>query len=326
MASELLGLKIGPEKQFPLLLIINQTDPMNVKIELTTADSYRAKVEQFGTAFFYYFGLVPKSQIINLNVFREFFTSVLGNQIIQLQLSDGPTKLKAKLKALLIPTFFSKTLMMPLEIKQHFELLDFDAHELKTHHPFELQAKFDKIKASFSEHAELYPWHILGLLSHFKLQIQSTLEDFETNNPNALNFNNPLIFESLVKLKTYTIYPNNPDVYIDYKIKTHLELQLPLTSLQIKTEGENNILVFKSEEKEIVHLHSSVIMNHFIKFILQNASGVKIADLLLNLKVPSIIDLEAVTTNVEQIKASKSLLLNDTEELILKLLRIQISK
>ena len=326
VASELLGLKIGPEKQFPLLLIINQTDPMNVKIELTTADSYRAKVEQFGTAFFYYFGLVPKSQIINLNVFREFFTSVLGNQIIQLQLSDGPTKLKAKLKALLIPTFFSKTLMMPLEIKQHFELLDFDAHELKTHHPFELQAKFDKIKASFSEHAELYPWHILGLLSHFKLQIQSTLEDFETNNPNALNFNNPLIFESLVKLKTYTIYPNNPDVYIDYKIKTHLELQLPLTSLQIKTEGENNILVFKSEEKEIVHLHSSVIMNHFIKFILQNASGVKIADLLLNLKVPSIIDLEAVTTNVEQIKASKSLLLNDTEELILKLLRIQISK
>ena len=319
VASELLGLKMGPEKQYPLLLIINQSDPMNVKIELTPAESYRAKFEQYGTAFFYYFGLIPKSQVINLNVFREFFTSVLGNQIIQLQLSDGPTKLKAKLKALLIPTFFSKTLMMPLEIKNNFSLFDFDANKLKTHHPQELHALFEKTQSSFLEYAEQYPWHILGLLSHFKLQINSTLEDFESNKPSSINFNNPLISESLVKLKTHTIYPRNPDIYIDFKIKTPLELQLSLTSIQIQNEEDNNYLIFKSGEKEIVHLHSSVTMNHFIKFILQNAIGIKIADLLVNLKVPSIIDLEAVTSNLEQIKASKSLLLNGTEELILKL-------
>lgn len=326
MASELLGLRMRPEKQFPLLLIINQTDQMNVKIELTTADSYRAKVDQYGTAFFHYFGLVPKSQVINLNVFREFFTSILGNQIIQLQLSDGPTKLKAKLKSLLIPTFFAKTLMMPSQIKNNFALLDFDAQELKSHHPSQLAAQFNKIQTAFSEYSELYPWHILGLLSHFKLQLHSTLEDFETNKPNSLNFSNPLITEALVKLKTHAIYPNNPDVYIDYKIKTHQELQLPLTSIQIKTEGEEQVLVFKFQEKEIIHLHSSVSMHHFIKFILQNAIGVKVADLLLNLKVPSIKDLEAATANVEQIKALKFLLLKDTEDLIAKLLRTQISK
>jgi hypothetical protein len=326
VASELLGLKLGPEKQFPLLLIINQTDTMNVKIELTTMDSYRSKVEQYGTAFFYYFGMIPKNQVINLNVFREFFTSILGNQIIQLQLSDGPAKLKAKLKSLLIPTFFAKTVMMPVEIKNHFALLDFDARELKTQHPLELQASFDKIQASFSKYSEQYPWHILGLLSHFKLQLNETLEDFEANKPNSLNFNNPLITEALVKLKTHAIYPNNPDVFIDYKIKTHQELQLPLTSIQIKTEGEESVLAFKFQEKEIINLHSSVIMNHFIKFILQNATGVKVADLLLNLKIPTIQELEAVTNNIEQIKASKSLLLRDTEDLISKLLRTQISK
>ena len=63
-----------------------------------------------------------------------------------------------------------------------------------------------------------------------------------------------------------------------------------------------------------------------MKFILQNATGVKVADLLLNLKIPTIKDLEAVTANVEQIKVAKSQILKDTEELIFKLLRTQISK
>jgi hypothetical protein len=326
VASEMLGLKLGPEKQFPLLLIINQTDALDVKIELTTTDGYRAKVEQYGTAFFHYFGLIPKNQVINLNVFREFFSSILGHQIIQLQLSDGPTKLKAKLKSLLIPSFFASTQIMPFEIKDHFNMLEYDARELKTQHPYELQTQFTRLKKPFSDYMDLYPWHLLGLLSHFKVQVTSTLEDFELNKPNSLNFNNPLISDSLIKLKTTAIYPNNSDVYIDYKIKTHQELQLPLTSLVIKNEGEVSLLIFKFQEKEIIHLHSTCTMNHFIKFILQNATGVKIADILLNLKVPAITDLEAVTSNVEQIKLSKALLLKDTEELISLLLRTQISK
>ena len=99
-----------------------------------------------------------------------------------------------------------------------------------------------------------------------------------------------------------------------------------MTSIQLKTEGDNNVLVFKFQEKEIIHLHSSPLMNHFIKFILQNSAGVKVADLLLNLKVPTIKDLEAAAANVEQIKTSKSLLLKETEDLISKLLRTQISK
>jgi hypothetical protein len=156
--------------------------------------------------------------------------------------------------------------------------------------------------------------------------VQSTLEDFETNRSNASNFSNPMITDALVKLKTFAIYPNNPDVYIDYKIKTHQELQLPLTSLLLKNEGEVSILVFKFQEKEIVHLHSSATMNNFIKFILQNANGVKIADILLNLKVPTIQELEAVTNNVEQLKLSKALLLKETEDLISHILRTQIAK
>lgn len=326
LASELLGLHSGPEKQFPLLLIINQTDMMNVKLELTTTDSYRAKVEQYGNAFFHYFGLIPKSQIINLNVFREFFTSTLGHQIVQLQLSDGPAKLKAKLKALLIPSFFTQTILMPEAIKNHFQLLDIDARELKLFHPIECEEKFESVKSSFEQYSESYPWHLLGLLSHFKLQVQSTLLDFESGKPNAYNFDNPMISEALVQLKTNPIYPNNPEVYINYKIKTHQELQLPLTSIQLKTETDDSVLIFKYQETEIVHLHSNPIMLHFIKFILQNALGVKVADILVNLQIPGLKELENVTTNVEKIKNSKFQLLKQTEDLISKLLRTQISK
>jgi hypothetical protein len=299
---------------------------MNVKIELTTTDSYRAKLEQYGTAFFHYFGLIPKNQIINLNVFREFFTSILGHQIIQLQLSDGPSKLKAKLKSLMIPSFFAKTLLMPLEVKQHFALLDYDANELKKHHPKVLLERFENTQSRFESQFEIYPWHILGLLSHFKLQLLATLEDFESNKPNSLNFSNPLISEALVKLKTEAIYPNNPDIYIDYKIKSHLELNLPLTALQIKMEEEESILVLKNQDTDILHLYSTATMNHFIKFLLQNAIGMKISDILLNLKVPNNSDLKLVTTNLEEIIASKNLLLSHSENLISKLLRTQISK
>jgi hypothetical protein len=76
----------------------------------------------------------------------------------------------------------------------------------------------------------------------------------------------------------------------------------------------------------MVHLYSSVTMNHFIKFILQNANGVKIADILVNLKVPSTTDLEAVTRNIEQIKHSKMALLTETENFISQVLRNQISR
>lgn len=326
VASELLGLKIGPEKQYPLLLIINQTEPLDVRIELTTTDSYRAKVEQHGTAFFHYFGLIPKNQVINLNVFREFFNSTLGHQIIQMQLSDGPTKLKAKLKSLLIPNFFARTQFMPVEMQNKFKMLDFNAADLKSHHPLELQSQFENIKKPFAENADLYPWHLLGLLSHFKLQLKATLDDFGAGKANIINFNNPLIAEGLVKLKTFPIYPNNADVYIDYKIKTHEELQYPLTSMALKNEGEESVLIFKCQEKDIIHLHSSSLMNHFIKFVLQNATGVKIADILVNLRIPSFADLTNVTNSVEQIKNSKELLLKETEELISTLLRNQISR
>jgi hypothetical protein len=326
ISSELLGLKMGPEKQYPLLLIVNQNDPMDVKIELTPIEAYRGKLEQYGTAFYHYFGLIPKHACINLNVFREYFSSMLGHQIIQLQLSDGPTKLKAKLKSLLIPSFFSRTQFMPETTKSRYALLDLSDAELKNTHPEHLMGQLNALKTHFEQDSREYPWHLLSLLSHFKLQVNDLAQELEDAKPHSLNFGNSLISNALIQLKTQAIYPKNPDVFVDYKIKNHQELQLPLTSLTIKTTEEESVLIFKFHEKEIIHFYSSNIMNHFIKFILQNATGIKISDILLNLKVPALKDLEETTKRFEDLRAGKINLLKDTEELIAQLLRSEISR
>jgi hypothetical protein len=67
-------------------------------------------------------------------------------------------------------------------------------------------------------------------------------------------------------------------------------------------------------------------MNHFIKFILQNATGIKIADILLNLKVPALKDLEETTKRFEDLRAGKLTLLKNTEEMIAHILRSEIAR
>lgn len=326
LANELLGLKTSPEKKYPLLLIINQSDALNVKIELTSSDSFRAKVEKYGTATFQYFGLTPKSLSLNLNVFREYFNSSIGNQIIQLHLNDGPTKLKAKLKSLLIPIFFANTHFMPHEANKLFAVLELEESKLRKLHPMELLEEFGKAKSAFARYADLYPWHILGLLANFKIHLTSNFDEFDNPKLNSSIFSNPLIANELVRLKTQSVYPSNSEVFIDYKIKTHQELQLPLQSFVVKADEELSILSLKYQDRDVIQFHTTDIMNQFIKFILQRAVGAKISDILMNLKVPSIADLEKVTTHFSEIKNAKENVLRETEELISTVLRNQISR
>lgn len=325
-SSALLGLNLGPEKKYPLLLIVNQSDPMDVRLELTQIDAYKGKLDQHGTAFHSYFGLLPKHPTINLNVFREYFSSSLGHQIIQLQLSDGITKLKAKLKSLMVPSFFASTQQMPSVIKSQFSLLDFESDQLKNLHPEEAKARFFKINENFQTYSTDYPWHVLSLLAHFKLQVKSLLEELESGKPQNFNFANSLISTELMKLKSSSIYPKNDDIFVDYIIKNHQDLQLPLSSLTIKNNEDASVLVFKSQDKEIIHLHSSPIMIHFIKFILQQAVGIRISVILVNLKVPSTNDLLETTKKFEELKSCKQDLLLSTESLIARLLSAEVSR
>lgn len=325
IASELLGLSIDPVKQYPLLLIVNQTDPLQTFLELTTSDSFRAKIEQYGTAFYYYFGLTPKHHSINLNIFREYFTSSIGHQIIQMQLVDGPLKLKSKLKSLLIPRFFAETHYAPEELNNKFSMLEWEPMKLNQQHPTTLKNKFNEVSDLINLAALKYPWHVLGLLSHFKLNLQSTHMHFNCNKLEPHYFSNMLISEALVKLKTAAIYPKNQDIFVEINAKNPSELHMPLSGLQLVRDEDEYRLVLKFQDASIVTFHTSALMNHFLKFILNNAIGMKISDILINLKAPSEQELAKIIEEFELINNVKEELVSRTNALILQTLRNQIS-
>jgi hypothetical protein len=326
ISSAMLGLNFKVEKQYPLLLIVNQSDPMNVTLELVPIEAYRSKLEKYGTAYNYYFGLIPKHSTINLNVFREYFTSPLGYQIIQLQLSDGAAKLKAKLKSLLVPSFFASTSMIPNERRAQLSLLELDYESIKNLHPTELTNQFQKVQNITNDVLLVYPWHSLTLLSHFKLQFKNLVEEYEDNKSSMYNFHHPLISQELLKLKTQAIYPKNSDLFIEFKVNDSKELQLPLTSFNLKIQDDITLIVLKSHHKEVVNFHTTKSLAHFIKFILQSAMDVKIADILLNLKVPTSVELETALLKYEEMKTTYTSIQQETEKLISQLLRNEISK
>ena len=93
--SSLLGLKFKKTENYPYVIIIDYRNQTNINRELISGDSYKAEGEKYGTAFFQYFGLMPKRPDLNINVFRESFKTDIGHQILQISLNGGLTKVKS---------------------------------------------------------------------------------------------------------------------------------------------------------------------------------------------------------------------------------------
>src|SRR5690606_841998 len=100
-SQDFLGLLFKPRSHHPYVLVVDSRDSGQIELELIAADAYKAKRELYGTAYFNYFGLMPKMPDLNPNLFRSFFQSALGKQFIQLSLGGSTVNLKSKLNGLL---------------------------------------------------------------------------------------------------------------------------------------------------------------------------------------------------------------------------------
>lgn len=302
LSSELLGIKAEKPK-FPLILIVNASSATNIKVELVSGDLYQAKLEMYGTAYYSYFGLTQKVKDINLNVFREYFNSSIGHQVIQLQLNDVQAKLKAKVKSLLIPKFFLNTTCVPEQDLHHFDFFLSGKDALLAETPDELNQKFSRCLMKADYLAKDYAWHLLGLSSYFNVTLNNMLTEGFEKSFNKYNFSNPLILKPLLSLKTEAIYPRNEDVYIEFKSPNVSELHRPLTSIVQKIENEETAtLTLRNDQSDIVVLHSRPTMIAFLKFILDSATGHKLADILTTLKVPALNDMENILSNYAQLE------------------------
>jgi hypothetical protein len=324
-----LGISFKEEDRFPFILIINHSNPTNIEIELIGKDSYRAKSEQYGMAFFQYFGLIPKHPDLNINLFREFFSNPIGQQIIQLSLNGGFTKLKGKLKSLLIPSFFGLYQSLNRDVESSLDYFKTTSDDFIKQHPDEVLSKFKELETIIFSLSKSRPWAILSLLSNFKSNlsdsIDSYLEKSKLNKAGTEHYSNPLILEPLLKSKKSNIYPKNQEVFVDLQIEDRAQIHLPLTHCQVKAEGENHFIELSSGEHLVVRLFSDPVLLSFIKFILSNSNGVKISELLTAIAVPRITELKEILENYSLIKSSLEQLLGDTDSIINKILTTQIS-
>jgi hypothetical protein len=300
LTSDLLGISIRSEERYPLLLIVNYTNEKDIKIELTTSDLYQAKLEQYGMAYFQYFGIIPKRSDINLNVFREYFNTQLGKQIIQLFLNGGYTKIKAKVRSLLIPKFFLETAQIPESIIKSFKMFNSSSDEVLNSHPATFDEDYKNTSVYLDTVETKYPWHTMGMLSHFKLNLQNALDKLEQT-PSDI-FKNPVIVEQLIKSPSYGIYPRSEDVFVNTPLKNPSDIHNELTHIEANLDGDNSFVKLFSGETLVVELYSAQLITQFSKFILESAVGMPISAILQNLKLPKASDLNEIVNNHSELK------------------------
>ena len=300
-SSDLLGIQRGKATPHTSILIIDLREPLRPELEICVPDTLQAKQEEYGTAYFHYYGLTPKIKNLNLNLLREFFESNIGKQITQICLSGSTTKLKGKLRSLLIPNFLAKGKDLSEYNIEELPLINTSAKDLLNEHPDNIKATIESgiISAEKSYKANHF-WLYLSLLAHTKLIIKSCLEKVESPYSKEVKFTNPLLIESLVELPTFSIYPNE-EVYTELLINHKLELQAPLTHTKYIKSEEGHSLEVVSQDRALIRFHGEEESILFINFILSQAKGMQILEILQNLEIPKYAELKETLSHMDEV-------------------------
>lgn len=313
------------EQSYSTVLIIDLRNSIRPQIEIASPESYLAKREEYGNAYFQYYGLTPKIKNLNLNLMREFLETDLGRQITQICLSGGPSKMKGKLKSLLLPNFFMDGQDLSALGPEKYWFFNISVEELLNTHPEQLE---QKILHEFSRIAYLKDqqiWLYLSLIVHLKLTLRSALEKINDGNHKDLNFTNPLLIEALSKLHTETIYPNE-EVYTELLIDHKNELECPLASVKLVEKGEDCFLELYGPEKLLIKFHAEKETLLFIQFILSQASGYPLLQILQNLEIPNHDELKSVLTEYNQVKSSLNSTYHEIQQRITRVFNKQIAQ
>ena len=323
-AQELLGVAAPREARYPLAIIVDYSRP-SIQLELVERDALLAKMENYGQAFFQYFGLLPKITSININIFREFFQTNLGQQIIQLALAGGPTKMKAKLAALLIPKFFLSTTLLPSAAPTTFALLSMD-NLLAMDAPL-LQSAAQEAAVLADQYQTSYPWHVLSEIAQFKYQVflalSSLREGRQSDKP--INFQHPVILRPLLQAKLQEIYPRNQDLFVDFNLQSPQDIHRPLDRISLNANGRNYVLRLYSEEMEILKLYGPQNILSFLAFIFGQAKGVSISQLLAQTKTPAAAELDRIVEDFKRIEDTLALIYQQLSSIISSLIMRHLS-
>lgn len=292
----------------PYTIIVDQRLKNDIKIEIISTNLLESKAYEYGHALCSYYYAYPKWSLLNISSMKDYFESAIGKQVINLTFSNEVRKVKGNLSKLLIPKFFTNQPNLPEHLKVGLKLLKSDRDQLLSIHPTSLLKQFEDIKKILPSLMSKYPNEMLAFISEFKKTISNVLEILGSSSNNRLNFNNPLLKSPLLMSKTYPIYPDNKEVYVEFNNEALSFIHSPLLKCKkriIEKDGYNaHVLELYNQNEKVVTLYSEEELISFIDFIATGLTQVPISKILQGISVPTIEDLKSILSSYQAMNRS----------------------
>ena len=306
-SQDLLGISLTPQDQYRYILIVDYRNKSFPRLEFIPSDTFEAKLDEYGQALCAYFGLIAKIKDTNINLFRYFFKTQLGQQILQISLNDGLSRLKAKVGSILVPGFFEMGKHPPPHVINGLSIYHYQVKDFLKCDAQELLESYLQLEKLIPDLAASYPCYTMGLLVLFEQKINTTGDEIWVHE-NC--FENKTFINSLVKCAVQPLYPNNPEIFVQFHAKKASELDFPLASIALHKEdvGKEDAWQLKlhTAHGSVVSFYAHKNMIKFLEFILAQAKGARVCDILGHGKVPSVANLSQL---IEQQKAISEVLL-----------------
>ncbi|MCO4754328.1 MAG: hypothetical protein KC478_07585, partial [Bacteriovoracaceae bacterium] len=292
----------------PYVIIVDQRKKEKVSLEIILSSSLEVKSYEYGHSMCFYYGIYPKWPKLSIDAIRDFFDSPIGGQIIDLTFTSELKKVKANLSKLLLPKFFYQHKDLPEHISSGLSILERSSEEILEMRPSQLQDQFSAMERFIGEICKNYPCEVISKVSTFKRSLTRCLDLFGTGDKKMpVNFNNPILKTPLVLSKTYSIYPDNEDVYVEFNNENSLNLihsPLQKTKRKVKeTEGVESVcLELFAKDSSVITIYSDEDMISFLKFILDNLEGVPLSQILQGVAAPRLEDLKSILSSFNSLR------------------------
>lgn len=310
------------------IIIVDQRCKNETRTEVIPTSTLEAKSYEYGHALCSYYYAYPKWPNLNYGLLRDYLSSKIGQQITNLTFNNELRKIKGNLNKLLVPKYFLSHQSLPEHIASGLALLSSNPNQVLSLHPTELLRALKEVRTILPSIATSYPKATLELVSQFKRSLTQCKQQLgQHNKKDKFNFKNPILKSPLLLSKTYPIYPDNQDIYIEFNTDALEKIHRPLDKIKIKSVDEhgetNHSIALKSEDQTIATIHSQEEMICFLEFLLNNITGVAISKVLQSVQTPKIEDLksilaaykslqETISQVHEQITRDIDLLINST--------------
>jgi hypothetical protein len=315
------------------IAIVDQRNKAYTNIEIIKTSSYEAKLEEYGRSLCSYFEIIPKWPNTCIETLKVFLSSRIGKQLVDLTFSEQQKRAKANLSKLLIPNFIINQTQMPAHVEKGLDIFTLSAKEILSLHPTNLEQRFSQVISFIldSKLSQSYPGAVLSYISQFKRNIAINLDLFElSNKKSVLNFNNPILKAPLLLSKTSALYPNNQDVFVEFNTECPANMiHSALDNIKLIQEKVDGItrasLEVYAQDAKVLTLFSEVEMLQFLEFILANAKGATISQVLQAVKVPSLENLKNIIAAFNQMQIVLEKISQETSQSLESILNSVIS-